>query len=275
MSTASFKDDPVRDGVLPVAATRTQQGVLNVNSSITIATSHAADPVDSMGPTRPSPLRPVSSAARSFVARTSRSLRRALLMAAGAILLSVCCAPGTVLAQGTRIALIDIGKVFRNHPRLQQAREDVRRESQEYEAYLRRERKRFEQMASELRSLKPGTSDFHTLEQRLAQSQAQVQVQMQLKSKELQEKTARAEYSAYQEVVQHVDRFCQQHGIHMVISYHSGPIDPDNPRSVTLALNRRVVYQKGLDITDAIIAQIRQTVPPTRPTNTRPIIPPR
>lgn len=196
-------------------------------------------------------------------------------MAVGCLCILSGAAARPVRAQGTRVAVIDIGKVFRNHPRLLQSREGIRRESEEYEAFLRRERKRFEQMGSELRSLKPGSAEFRTLEKQLAEAQAQLQVQMQLKSKDLQERTARAEYNAYIEVVRHVDRFCQQNGIHMVISYHSGPIDPENPRSVSLGLNRRVVYQSGLDITDRIIAEIRQTVPAARPTNTRPIIPPR
>ena len=189
--------------------------------------------------------------------------------------LAALCTTATAWGQGTRVAVIDIAKIFQHHPRLAQMREDLRREGEDFDAYLRREKQRFAQMENELRSLKPGTPDFRNLEKQLAEGRAQLEVQARLKSKELQEKAARADYAVYMEIVRHVDQFCRQQGIHMVLSYSSRPPDPNHPRSISLALNRRVVYQAGLDITDQILAAIGRTAPTHRPTTPQPTLPPR
>jgi predicted TIM-barrel enzyme len=60
----------------------------------------------------------------------------------------------------------------------------------------------------------------------------------------------------YSEVIEAVRKHAQASGIRLVLRASDGPIDPDNQKSVLSAVNRMIVYQDGLDITDAILQRL-------------------
>ena len=179
----------------------------------------------------------------------------------------------TVVGQGTRIAVVDISRIFREHPRLAQLRDEFRRESEALQAHLQSERNNLRKMAEQLKQFKPGTDAYRTKEKELAGTQANLEVQLQLKGKDMREREAKIQYQTYMEIVNLVARFCQRNGLTMVLRYQSKPIDPDDMRSIQAGFNRTVIYQSKLDITDHIIAELQRGIPPTAGGSNRPQIP--
>ncbi len=178
-------------------------------------------------------------------------------------------------AQGTRMAVVDIDRIFREHPRLAQQREEFRRESESFQAFLQQEKNRMQKMSEQLKQFKPGTEAFRNLEKELASTEANLRVQMQLKTKEMGAREAKIVYQTYTEVVAIVARFCERNSISMVVRYSSRPIDPEDPRSIQAGLTRNLIYQRDLDITNHILAEIKQGIPPTGTMSSRPQIPQR
>ncbi len=180
-----------------------------------------------------------------------------------AIALAICLVNVQLRAQqtaprpsGTSVAVIDLGEVFKNHPRLKTQLEGIKAQIDTYEAYVRQEQKKVQALAEQLKTLKPGTPDYASKEKNYASLQADLQVQVRQKSRAFLEQEAQIRYQAYQEIQQHVARFCQSYGVQLVIRFNSAGIDPTKPQEVQMGLNRPIVYQNSLDITKHIIQSL-------------------
>lgn len=154
---------------------------------------------------------------------------------------------------GTSVAVIDLQDVFDAHPRLKSQLEQLNAQVDAFQAFLRQERQKVETLAEQLKTLKPGTPDYTAREKEFASIQADLQVQVRQKSREFLEQEAAMRLEAYQDIQQHVARFCQAYGVQLVIRYNRAAIDPTKPQEVQMGLNRPIVYQNSLDITQHII----------------------
>ena len=90
-------------------------------------------------------------------------------------------------------------------------------------------------------------------------------MQVRQKSREFLEQEAQIRYEAYQEIQQHVATFCQSYGIQLVIRFNREPIDASKPQEVQMGLNRPIVYQNSLDITQHIIDSLNPTAAAAAP----------
>jgi Skp family chaperone for outer membrane proteins len=159
---------------------------------------------------------------------------------------------------GTSVAVIDLQDVLEAHVGLKAQMEQVKTQRESTEAYFRQERQKLETLAEQLKTLKPGTPDFGAKEKEHATILADLQVQARQKTREFLEQEAQIHYEVYQEVQQHVAKFCQSYGIQLVIRYSRQPIDASKPQEVQMGLMREVVYQNSLDITQHIIDSLNQ-----------------
>jgi Skp family chaperone for outer membrane proteins len=189
-------------------------------------------------------------------------LSRATLVAVGSVIvLSTLSADAQApRPSGTSVAVIDLLEVFNEHPRLKMQLEEIKSQMDGFEAFLRQEQQRIEALAEQLKTLRPGTPDYAAREKDFASVQADIQVQVRQKNREFLEREAQVRYQAYQDIQQHVGAFCQQYGIQLVIRYSRQEIDASKPQEVQIGLNRPIVYQNSLDITDHIVQRL-QTPP--------------
>lgn len=163
-------------------------------------------------------------------------------------------------AAGVRV--LDIAAVFENHQGFKARREELRRDQQEFESYMRSARKAAVAEAEAQKSFEAGSPEFKKHQLTLVNMQADMQVKAQLKASEMRERDARIYFEAYREIQEQVSQYSQQRGIVAVLRFDSRAIDPAQPESVVEGLNRPVVYQDGLDITREIIDRVNRGVPP-------------
>ncbi len=169
-----------------------------------------------------------------------------------------------VAAGGPRLALIDIGRIFKHHARFKSMMEDMKADVQQAEARVKAERDAITKLSERLQEFRKGTQEYKSLEEELARRQADLSVQMSMQRNEFLQREARIYHNVYQEIWQATDYFCREHGIEMVLRFSSEPVDPDRPDSVLTNINKPVVwYDRGLDITDAILQELnRSSMPP-------------
>ena len=194
---------------------------------------------------------------RQGVLNVKTFLSRATVVA---VALAICLVTLQARAQtrpsGTSVAVIDLGEVFKAHPRLKTQLEGIKTQIDAYEAFVRQEQTKVQAMAEELKTLKAGTPSYGEKEKAFASVQAGLQVQVRQKSREFLEQEAQIRYQAYQEIQQHVEKFCQAYGIQLVIRFNRNKIDPSKPQEVQMGLNRPIVYQSSLDVTNHIITSL-------------------
>jgi len=188
-------------------------------------------------------------------------LSRAAIVAAT---VTICLGTRSVLAQnaarpsGTAVAVIDLAEVLKSHQRLKAQMEQLKTQAESVDAEMRTTKQKLESLAEVLKSLNPGTPDYALKEKELAATQADAAVKARQKSREFLEQQSQIHFEAYQEIQQHIDRFCRTYGIQLVLRFDRNPIDASKPQEVQAALLREVVYQDKLDITQHIIDSLNK-----------------
>lgn len=180
---------------------------------------------------------------------------------------------------GTTVVVIDLQEVFDNHIRFKAAMENINKDTEQLNAKFRNDQKELQKMMEHLKTLKPGTPDYKHHEEAAAQFESNLRVQAGLERKGVAERQAKQLYNTYEEVTAAVQSFSQRNGISLVIQFSADEIDPANPQSIMRGVNRAVVYQDRLNITDAIIEMVNRGTPQppagqgTLNTTGRPVVP--
>jgi hypothetical protein len=134
--------------------------------------------------------------------------------------------------------------------------EAIRQEIQAFERELMQQQ---EAIGRQNEHLAAATSDVqrNQMEASIARQLADVQVKASLKRNEILAREAQVYYETYDEVVREVARLANTHNISLVLRYDSSPINPQDRGSVLKGVNNPIVVQHKLDLTDALIAQVR------------------
>jgi hypothetical protein len=170
---------------------------------------------------------------------------------------------GTVPSGGTNVVVIDIAKVFKNHNRFNAAMNDIKKDIEDFDGYVRSEQTRFNTLREQLQTFKSGSLEYKNKEEEIAKLQSDLQVKIGLKRKEFLEQEARVYYYVYKEIEQSVANFSSRNRIGLVLRFNGEEMKEDDRASVLQGVNRAVVFQQNLDITDFIIVDLnRGTRPP-------------
>lgn len=154
---------------------------------------------------------------------------------------------------GTNVAVIDIAFIFKNHNKFKGEMEGMKGQIEQFEQSLKKDQADFEKRREQLQAYKPASPEFKALEEQLAKLSSELQVKMQLKRKEFLEQEAKIYFAVYNEIVERVATFADRNRIGLVLRYNSDEMDAQDRGSVLQGVNRPVVFQRNLDITDIIL----------------------
>lgn len=160
----------------------------------------------------------------------------------------------------TRVAIVDIGVVFDNHPNFKQELQNLRTEAENLQVSVNQQR---QQLAKDSEALglrfNPGSDSYKQYEKELALSVAKLDVDARDKMRELMTREAHVHYDTYAEVNSYIEQYCQNNGIRLVLRYSGGEMTPDNPDSIMQQINGAVVYfRPEKNITEQIVALMLQ-----------------
>jgi Skp family chaperone for outer membrane proteins len=162
--------------------------------------------------------------------------------------------PGARPAPVAGIAMVDLGRVFKEYGRFNAQMEAMKAEVQTAEATMKKENDYLNSRIEELKQLKPGSQEYNTLEQEIARLRGDMGVRVQLKRKEFVMREAKIYHQAYDEISQVVRDFAQGNNISAVFRYNGDQVNTDNPEEVLRDLNKPVVFfSPGMDITGYVL----------------------
>ena len=161
-------------------------------------------------------------------------------------------------ATGTRVAVIDISKVFKEHTLFNSKMEAMKKEVQQFQTRLQQEGQKVQQLQTQLKNYVPGSAEYKGIEEEMLQLQANAGVKAAKQKKEFMQKEAKIYFDTYQDVLKIVDTFARQHGIAIVVRFNSDDIDPTNRQSVLEGVNRAVVIQIQSDITNPVLDVLKR-----------------
>ena len=166
--------------------------------------------------------------------------------------------PSASMAQ-TKVAIVDVGQIFKSHTQFSQQLAALKQEAEQFKANSLAQQQQLMQKAEVLKGLKPGSDDFKAAESRLASESATMEVEQRNKMRELMQQEAQLHYRTYNEVNSLISQYCDSTGTQLVLRYNSQQMDPNVPGSVMQRVNGSVVFHnKQNDITPQIVARVSQ-----------------
>lgn len=160
--------------------------------------------------------------------------------------------------QGMNVALLDVGYIFKNHAGFKQKMETMKNQVAQFEQTLKAKQEQIQAKSRQLGQLKPGSPQYKDLEESTTKQLADLKVQMQLKRKDIMEQEAKIYMATYRQVMASVAQFANAKSIDLVLRYdrESSPSDQAGPQETLKIINRPVIFEKGLDISDTILRQV-------------------
>lgn len=194
-----------------------------------------------------------------------KTFQRAILVVSLLLLTS-----SSAWAQGFQAALLDVGYIFKHHPGFKQQMDAIKAEVQAFEQKLKQQQEQIQAASRQISSFKPGSDQYKRLEETTTKQIADLKVQMQLKRKEVMGKEAKLYMATYKQVMAAVAAFANAKNIDLVLRYdrEANPTDEVGPQETLKIINRPVIFERGLDISDVILQQVsgvaQHTAPQTR-----------
>jgi Skp family chaperone for outer membrane proteins len=174
---------------------------------------------------------------------------------------------------GTNVAVLDVPYIFKNFVRFKQSIDDIKKDIDDYKNIVNDQQRQLRDEAAKLELYKPGTKEYKDVEENVARMKMTFSLDSAKRQKDFMEREAQVYFTAYREVEKVVADFAQRNRIGLVLRYSAEEMDPSQRDSIMQGINRIVVYQDRLNITEMILEQLNRGTPPRQAT--APVIPPR
>ncbi len=161
--------------------------------------------------------------------------------------------------QATRIAVIDVGFIVKNHPTIKTQQNAIRERVKAAQEELGKRRQNLITEAEKLKSFNEGTPEFNKLQEKLANEEAQLKLDTVRREKELDEEEAKMAIAFYQQLQTLISQVAEHNQIDLVLRSNREAPDLKQPATIQMALEKGVVYNRPqLDMTDLILQMIGQ-----------------
>lgn len=179
--------------------------------------------------------------------------------AAGVLLAASCLTlPALPATRGAEpplpIALVNVDRIFKTYKPFQEKLEPLKAQAREFEQQVQVRQAELDTVLGQLRRAAPNSPEQQKLQLQVIKLQTELQHFINNGRAELQKKEATLYLSFFRRVDAEIARYAKAHGLKLVIRQPETTLDDNQPLAETLkALSRGILYEEGLDITEAIL----------------------
>jgi Skp family chaperone for outer membrane proteins len=166
---------------------------------------------------------------------------------------------GALPGANAPVAVVDVTYILDNYARLKHETEAFKKDMENAEASLKKERDAIAKKAELLKTFKPGTPEFKKTEEEITKADSDWKLKVNRQKGDFAERDAKNFLRAYQELSQQVKVYAERNNISVVLRFNGARPDPANPQAVQMELSKMVMYyDKSVDITDPILAEMNR-----------------
>lgn len=159
----------------------------------------------------------------------------------------------------TKVAVVDIGLIFKNHPSFSRELESLKAEADGFKEETRQLQAKLIEKAGVLKNYQPDSPEFRQAETDLATESAALEVQQRSKLRGLMEREAVLHHDTYMQIKAAISRYCEERAIQLVIRHDSAKMDPAQPGTIMQKVNSKIVFHRpDNEITQQIVAMVAQ-----------------
>lgn len=160
----------------------------------------------------------------------------------------------------TKVAVVDVGLVFKSHPSFTQKLESLKAEADGFKEETRQLQAKLMEQAGILKNYQPDSAEFRQAETELAKESAALEVEQRSKLRSLMEREAKLHYDTYIQIQRAVSTYSEQRAIQLVLRHDSTAMDPEQPGTIMQKVNSKIVFHRpNNEITKQIVAMVAQS----------------
>lgn len=156
-------------------------------------------------------------------------------------------------AVGTRVAVIDVPYILKNYPPFKAEVEKIQKDIADFRRWVTEEQKTIRLEKERLGTFNVGSPEYKQTEERIAEMQLRMRLEGAKREKQFMEDEAKAYLNSYKRMESVVADFAFRNQIGLVLRFSREDIDPANNKSIMVGVNRLVVFQNRLDISEIIL----------------------
>lgn len=161
-------------------------------------------------------------------------------------------------SDGCQVAVIDISRIFKESEEFKTKLTELKHDVDEAGEEIKRAQAKITELTNELKTT-PLTSPLRRgMEEEVVNLTAKSTAAMQLQKKIFMEREASIYFHTYRRIEKEVNTFAKEHKIYLVLRHQTQEIVESERDSVLQGVNRAVVFQQQIDITDAILERMKK-----------------
>ncbi len=158
-----------------------------------------------------------------------------------------------------RVGLIDIGYVFQKYEKLTYEMTELSAEMKEAENRWKAKQQKGVELQNELRDLNEDSPEFESRRNKLLKMSTDLEAERKMLGLDFQKKKAKLLHTAYLEVQDAVEKFCNHHKFTVIISFNRSEASSTDPQRVNQLLSSPVVYhRKRDDLSQGVLDYLNQ-----------------
>jgi Skp family chaperone for outer membrane proteins len=170
----------------------------------------------------------------------------------------------------TKTVLVDMSAIAQNSTRLKQSMDALRADYVAKGEALKKEGEAGNRITEEARKLPAGSPERKEMEQKVLSLRADFELHGKKVNDETRERETKIVYSMLQELKEEMARHAQANGEQLILRHDPTPPDLSDPRAILAEIQKPIVYQRGTDVTPAILEALNRRAPAAAATSRAP-----
>ena len=167
-----------------------------------------------------------------------------------------------IAADAPPVALVNVDRILKDYKPLNDKLNPLKAEAKDFEGALQVRQAELETVGNQLRQVQPGSPDHQRLQIQLVKLQTDLQRFVTTGRQNLQNKEAKVYLTFFRQLDAEISKYAKAHGLKLVLrQYETSFDDGQSLPDVAKALNRTILYEEGLDITDPILKALEGPSP--------------
>ena len=156
------------------------------------------------------------------------------------------------------VAVLNLDKVFAAFKKHAERLEPLRESAKELDETVQVRQVEMETAANQLRKAPPGSPEQQRAQMQIVKLQTELRQFVDQERQKLQKRELATIITSQREIDERVKKICKERGLKLVLRQYSPPDENQPLQELAKNLNRDVIYQEGLDITDDVIKALNE-----------------
>ena len=185
------------------------------------------------------------------------SFRSPALLGITLAMVALLATPQLRASEGSQVAVVDIGRLLKEHHRFQAAIDDLKKQRETDQVELKSDADNIDDLKRQLQQYEEESENYQQLAEKIEGAEAALAAKRLKFANEHERHEARIYFAFHHEVTTEIKHFAQRYGINLVVPFDSSEVNVDDSAEQILhRMKSGPLFQNNIDITDELFRRM-------------------